>query len=56
MGRWNAWTEHPTWTLATWRADVAADETRLGYADWVEHMEETDPVKSEDLEDLDQLH
>ncbi|QGH79708.1 hypothetical protein SEA_ANON_37 [Gordonia phage Anon] len=55
MGGWTNWIEHPTWTLEAWRADVAADETRLGYGDWVEHMDATDPVKAEDLEDLDQL-
>lgn len=37
-GGWNNWIEHPTWTLELWREDVATDETRCGYGEWVVKM------------------
>ncbi|AWY03855.1 hypothetical protein SEA_NEDARYA_38 [Gordonia phage Nedarya] len=38
IGGWNNWVEHPTWTLELWREDVATDETRSGYGEWVMRM------------------
>lgn len=32
---YHQWGEHPTFPLADWRAEVASDDTRLGYWEWV---------------------
>ncbi|WP_294131763.1 hypothetical protein [Sphingobium sp.] len=29
------WAEHPDHPVADWQAEVANDDTRLGYWDWV---------------------
>lgn len=35
--------EHPAHTRADWRAEVGAENTQLGYWDWVSHrVEEVD--------------
>lgn len=34
------WTEHPAFPRADWKAEVAADDTSLGYWDWVSHKRE----------------
>lgn len=34
------WAEQGPGTLDDWRAEVAANDTRLGYADWCEHQSE----------------
>lgn len=36
----DGWTEDPDWPLSDWRYEVANDDTRLGYAEWVEHNKE----------------
>ena len=36
----DGWTEDPDWPLADWRYEVANDDTRLGYAEWVKHNKE----------------
>lgn len=34
----NLWEEHPLYTLAWWRYEVANEDTLLGYRDWVNHQ------------------
>jgi hypothetical protein len=37
------WGEHPNYPVADWKHEIANDDTRLGYWDWVEHrLEEAD--------------
>ena len=31
------WDEDPDYPVADWKYEVANDDTRLGYADWVEN-------------------
>lgn len=33
------WDEHPTYLLVDWKYEVASDDTRLGYWDWVAAQE-----------------
>ena len=37
----NHWDENPDYPVANWKLEVANDETRLGYWDWVEDRQET---------------
>lgn len=30
------WGEHPDWPVSDWQSEVASDDTRLGYWEWVE--------------------
>jgi hypothetical protein len=42
---WNPeshWDEHPQHSRYDWFQEVAADNTRLGYVDWVNHQLETE--------------
>ena len=32
------WAEHPTYPLADWKYEVANNDTRLGYRDWLYNM------------------
>lgn len=32
------WGQHPRYTLEAWRSEIAADETRLGYWQWIFHI------------------
>jgi hypothetical protein len=34
------WTEHPAFPRGDWKEEVAADNTQLGYWDWVSHKRE----------------
>lgn len=36
------WSEHHRFPVADWKYEVANDDTRMGYWDWVEHKIETD--------------
>lgn len=36
--RYGHWGEHPKYSLESWRSEVEADETRLGYWQWVFHI------------------
>jgi len=35
------WDEDPEYAVADWRYEVANDDTRLGYLEWVEHQRES---------------
>lgn len=34
------WDEHPLYPLEDWKAEVANDDTRLGYLEWCAHKED----------------
>jgi hypothetical protein len=34
------WDEDPEWCVSDWQFEVAEDNTRLGYWQWVERMRE----------------
>jgi hypothetical protein len=36
----SCWDEHADYPVADWRHEVAEDNTRLGYIDWVNHQQE----------------
>lgn len=36
----NPWVDDPQYPAADWQNEVAADETRLGYLEWVQHKRE----------------
>lgn len=36
------WQDHPVYPVADWKYEVANDDTRLGYAEWVDHRIEID--------------
>jgi hypothetical protein len=36
------WENHPNYPLDDWKAEVANDDTRLGYHEWVMHKIEAD--------------
>ena len=36
----NPWVDDPNYPAADWQNEVAADETRLRYLEWVEHKYE----------------
>jgi hypothetical protein len=38
----NHWEEDPDFPLVDWRHEVADDNTRLGYRDWVHHQRVAD--------------
>lgn len=38
----DAWGEHPSYTRADWKAEVANGDTQRGYWDWVQHLVEVD--------------
>lgn len=38
------WADHPTYGGEDWRQDVAAGNTRLGYADWVKSQIESEKM------------
>jgi len=35
--QYGSWGEHPEHSLEDWRYEVANDDTRLGYWEWVAH-------------------
>lgn len=37
--KYGHWGEHPSYPVADWIADVYADNTRLGYWEWIEAQE-----------------
>lgn len=40
------WKSHPIFTVEMWKVEVAADDTRLGYWEWVENQLNTrNPVE-----------
>jgi hypothetical protein len=43
-GTFHTWTDHwenqEDFTVEEWREEVIADDTRLGYREWVEHKRE----------------
>lgn len=43
----DGWTEDPDWPLSDWRYEVANDDTRLGYAGWVEQNKKADSYDKE---------
>lgn len=36
----DAWSEDTIWTRERWRAEVAAENTQLGYWEWAAHQQE----------------
>ena len=36
------WSDHPDFPSSDWKEEVANDETRLGYWDWVQNAMEQD--------------
>lgn len=38
----SCWDEHADYPLADWQHEVAEDNTRLGYVEWVSHQQEAD--------------
>ena len=40
LGAGGQWTEHPTCPVSDWQYEVANDDTRLGYLDWIKHQEQ----------------
>ena len=34
----SVWAEHPTYSLADWKYEVANNDTRQGYRDWLYNM------------------
>ena len=36
------WGENPDWPVCDWQYDVASNDTRLGYWEWVEHNKESE--------------
>lgn len=36
----NHWEENADYPIADWKYEVANDDTRLGYWDWIENREE----------------
>ena len=36
----NIWSEDPDYPVADWKYEVANDDTRLGYWEWVENQKE----------------
>jgi len=50
------WDEVEDYPSADWRAEVAEDNTRLGYADWVQHQKEIKEVEltEEELDEDDE--
>ena len=40
--------EHPEWPREEWRDDVANEDTRLGYYDWVAHQLNQPPNEDEE--------
>ena len=43
------WVENPNHPIIDWQAEVAADDTRLGYWDWLAREEGDDAEKEDDL-------
>jgi hypothetical protein len=39
IDKYGYWGEHPEHALETWRYEVANNDTRMGYWDWVEAQE-----------------
>lgn len=40
-----AWAEDPNYPVGDWRLEVANDDTRLGYVEWLEHKREPEPIE-----------
>lgn len=51
--KYGYWGKHPEYPLSDWRSEVANNETREGYWDWVEHEFEcaTDEEENESEEE-----
>jgi hypothetical protein len=49
------WHEDETWSVEDWQYEIANDDTRLGYADWVRWQKEmSEPEDDEDDEEEDE--
>ena len=40
----NHWSENPDYPVEDWQYEVANNETRLGYHEWVENQQEMESV------------
>lgn len=47
------WGEHPEFSLEDWKHEVANDDTRLGYWDWVISEQEKASDESEEAEEAE---
>lgn len=45
MGQPSHWDVLPEYPVEDWKYEVANDDTRLGYAEWVENQKEMEEVE-----------
>lgn len=48
------WDEDPEWSVADWKYEVANDDTRQGYHEWVAHNRDTEMREREEDEERDE--
>jgi hypothetical protein len=37
IDNWDHWDSHPAYPVEDWKYEVANDDTRLGYKEWLKH-------------------